>query len=288
MFGHAKSAESDRVGERSALLSIGRRSRPRAHFAWIEYLIEAWAIGCFMIAVGAVATLLEASSSPVHAFIQNAATRRVIMAAAMGITVSLLIYSPWGQRSGAHMNPAVTLAFLRLGKIKPRDALGYSVAQIGGALLGVYLVWAALGNLFSTPPVSFATTVPGSGGVLIAFLSELSMSALLMLAILESASRPQLARYTGLLAGFLVFVFISIEAPLSGTSINPARSIASAVPAHQWSAFWLYLLAPLLGMQLAATIFTGKTAANKIPCAKLCHSSKRPCIHCGFDPSLSK
>jgi aquaporin Z len=251
---------------------------------WQEYLIEAWALGCFMIMVGLIVTLLEASSSPLHRFIPDADLRRVIMAAAMGATAAGLIYSPWGQRSGAHMNPAVTLAFLRLGKITPRHALGYTLAQVVGGIVGVCLVWTVCGELFSTPPVSFVTTVPGERGVLVAFFAELAMSALLMLAILESASRPSLAPYTGIFAGILVFAFISVEAPLSGTSINPARSLASAVPAHQWTSFWIYILAPLLGMQLAAGVFVLRRPADKVPCAKLCHSSTQRCIHCGFQP----
>jgi aquaporin Z len=273
---------SDSTG---GLIDTGRQLPVRSGTReWPEYLIEAWALGCFMVAVGLIVTLLEASSSPLHRLLPDADVRRVMMAAAMGATASALIYSPWGKRSGAHMNPAVTLAFLQLGKITPRRALGYTLAQVTGGILGVYLVWTVCGELFSTPPVSFVTTVPGERGVLIAFLAELAMSALLMLAILESASRPRLAPYTGVFAGLLVFAFISFEAPLSGTSINPARSLASAVPAHQWTSFWIYILAPLLGMQLAAAFFVAGHPVDKVPCAKLCHSSTQRCIHCGFQP----
>jgi aquaporin Z len=277
-------AEGKRSDSRG-LIDTGRQLPVRLGTReWQEYLIEGWALGCFMVAVGAVVTLLEASSSPLHRFIPNADVRRVIMAAAMGATAAALIYSPWGKRSGAHMNPAVTLAFLHLGKITPRHALGYTLAQVAGGILGVYLVWTVCGELFSTPPVSFVTTVPGERGVIIAFIAELAMSALLMLAILESASRPRLAPYTGIFAGILVFAFISLEAPLSGTSINPARSLASAVPAHQWTSFWIYIVAPLIGMQWAAAFFVAKHAADEVPCAKLCHSSTQRCIHCGFQP----
>ena len=278
-------AEGKRSDSTGGLIDTGRQLPVRSGTReWQEYLIEAWALGCFMVAVGSVVTLLEASSSPLHRFIPNADVRRVIMAAAMGATAAALIYSPWGKRSGAHMNPAVTLAFLRLGKITPRHALGYTLAQVTGGILGVYLVWTVCGELFSTPPVSFVTTVPGGRGVIIAFFAELAMSALLMLAILESAARPRLARYTGIFAGILVFVFISLEAPFSGTSINPARSLASAVPAHQWTSFWIYIVAPLIGMQWAAALFVAKHAVEEVPCAKLCHSSTQRCIHCGFQP----
>jgi Major intrinsic protein len=100
--------------------------------------------------------------------------------------------------------------------------------------------WPSAG-FFGGPPMSFVTTVPREGAVLAAFLAELSMSALLMLTMLASISSRRFAAYTGLLAGFLIFAFISIEAPLSGTGINPARSLASAVLAHVWSSFFGFI-----------------------------------------------
>jgi aquaporin Z len=255
---------------------------------WQEFLIEGWALGCFMISIGLFAMLLEVSSSPLYGWIPNANLRRVLLGASAGITAAALIYSPWGQRSGAHMNPAVTLAFLRLRRITARRALGYVVAQALGGVAGVYLVWIAFGALFGSPPVSFVTTVPRDGAVLAAFIAELSMSALLMATLLASISSRRFAAYTGLMAGFLIFAFISVEAPLSGTSINPARSLASAVAAHEWASFWIYLVAPILGMQLAAGYFIVRGSAGRSCCAKLCHSSTQRCIHCGFQPDIAR
>ena len=127
--------ESKRSDGTGGLIDTGRQLSVRSGAReWQEYLIEAWALGCFMFVVGLIVTLLEASSSPLHGFIPDPGLRRVIMAAAMGATAAALIYSPWGKRSGAHMNPAVTLAFLRLGKITPRHALGYTLAQVSGGI----------------------------------------------------------------------------------------------------------------------------------------------------------
>src|SRR5262249_33277867 len=143
--------------------------------------------GTFMVSAGLVTALLESSASPLHGLIQSADQRRALIGAAMGLTAVGLIYSPWGQRSGAHMNPAVTLAFWRLGKIRLHHALGYVLAQTLGGLLGVCLVWAILGASFSGPPVSFVITVPGQAGVWVAFIAELGMASLMMLMVLSSA-----------------------------------------------------------------------------------------------------
>src|SRR5262249_24478054 len=160
-----------------------------------------------------------------------------LIGVAMGLTAIALIYSPWGKRSGAHMNPAVTLTFWMLGKIRGRDALGYAVAQFLGGLAGVGLVLAALGEHFAGPPVSYVATLPAHG-VTLAFVFEVAISCGLMSAVLAFSSHPRLAPYTGLAAGVLVACYVAFEAPYSGMSMNPARSFASAAPAGLWSSLW--------------------------------------------------
>jgi aquaporin Z len=86
---------------------------------WPEYLSEAAELGAFMLSAGAFTTLFEYPNSPVHQAIGDPFVRRTTIGIAMGLTALALIFSPLGKRSGAHMNPAVTLAFLRLGKVKP-------------------------------------------------------------------------------------------------------------------------------------------------------------------------
>lgn len=257
-------------------------SHPRAH--WPEYLIEAWALGVFMISAGAFTVLFEYPASPLHAALPDAGVRRLLIGAAMGLTAIGLIYSPWGRRSGAHMNPAVTLAFLRLGKIATRDAAFYLLAQFIGGTLGVLAVAALCGAAFIAPPVSCIVTVPGSAGPTVAFLAELFMAGLLMLVVLNASSSVRLAPLTGLFAGCLVCLYISVEAPLSGMGINPARSFASALPSGIWRDFWIYLTAPVIGMQLAAAAFLSTHRATQVPCAKLHHAAKERCIHCGQRP----
>lgn len=250
---------------------------------WREYLAEALGLGLFMVAAGLVATALDSPSSPAHQWIASADLRRVIAGIAMGLTAVGLIYSPWGKRSGAHMNPAVTLGFLFLRRIRARDALAYIAAQFAGGLVGVLLVAGLLGEAFSLPPVSFAATMPGTTGVAVAFGAELAISFALLFIILRVAAHPRHASRAGLVAGALVALYISVEAPLSGMSMNPARSFASAAPGGLWQNLWIYFVAPPLGMCLAAALFNRQQGAAA-PCAKLVHDLDIPCIHCGHQP----
>ncbi len=247
---------------------------------WPEYLIEAWALGTFMISAGIFATLLGSPSSAVAPVIPGTLRRTALIGFAMGLTAVALIHSPWGKRSGAHMNPAVTLTFLRLGKIRGWDALFYIIAQTLGGTLGVLIAAALLGSAFTSEPVSYATTRPGPAGPVVAFAAELSISCGLMLTVLLLSASARLTRFTGIAAGCLVALYISFESPLSGMSMNPARTFASAAPAALWDSFWIYLTAPLAGMLLAAQIFLLVRGPHRVACAKLLHPDTVRCIHC--------
>jgi len=249
---------------------------------WPEYLIEGTLLGLFMVSAALATALFEYPGSPVHSAIQNGAIRRALVGVAMGLTAVGLIYSPWGQQSGAHMNPATTLTFLRLGKVRPSDAIFYIAAQFAGGILGMVISTRLLGNIIAHPSVSYVVTIPGPAGAGIAFVSELVISAGMMFMVLWSSNTPRIARYTGLFAGALVFLYITFEAPFSGMSINPARSVASAVPSGIWTASWLYFAAPILGMLLAAETYRVTYGIGHVSCAKLNHQTRRRCIFCGF------
>ncbi|NOT35543.1 MAG: aquaporin family protein [Candidatus Eisenbacteria bacterium] len=233
-----------------------------------------------MISACAFTTLLEYPGSPWHAAIPNGDLRRALIGAAMGLTAIALIYSPFGRRSGAHMNPSVTLAFLRLGRIAPRDAAAYIAAQFAGGTLGVLASAALFGPWLASPEVHYVVTVPGPLGTGAAFATEFGMSFGLMALVLNVNASPRLMRWTGVFAGVTVALYIALLAPLSGMSINPARTFASAVPAHTWSAWWLYVLAPPLGMLAAAEGFRRTHAAPEAGCAKFHHAPGRSCIFC--------
>ena len=250
--------------------------RLRAH--WPEYLMEAAGLGLFMISATVVTAALEYPQSPYHAMIPDPVARRITIGIAMGLTAVGLIYSPWGTRSGAHLNPAVTLTFLRLGKIEGYDALGYVIAQTLGGWIGVLISGAAIGTAIEHPTVNYVVTVPGEPGVTVAFLAEAAISFGLMLAVLIASNHRRLGVFTGLIAGCLVALYISIEAPYSGMSMNPARTLASAVPANLWTAFWVYLTAPPLGMLLAAEVYVRGRGLKQVYCAKLHHQNGTRCI----------
>jgi len=251
---------------------------------WPEYLIEAWALGTFMVSAAVFTTLFEYPGSPLHAAIHDAGLRRALIGIAMGLTAIGLIMSPWGKRSGAHMNPAVTLAFWRLGKVAGIDALCYVVAQCMGGIAGVLLAGVVLHDAFTNAPIRSVATVPGASGVGLALAAELAISGLMMWTVLQVSSSRRFASLTAYAAGALVALFIAFEAPLSGMSMNPARSLASALPSGIWTGFWIYLVAPVLGMQLAAVGFQLWRGRREVACAKLLHARDQRCIHCGYQP----
>jgi aquaporin Z len=248
---------------------------------WPEYLIEAWALGTFMVSAALFTALLEYPGSPFHQLISAGHLRRALIGLAMGLTAIALIYSPWGQKSGAHMNPATTLTFLRLGKIMPWDAAFYITAQFVGGVCGVLFSKLLLGQILAHPSVRYVATVPGPAGAEIAFVAEAVIACGMMLMVLYATNTPKLARYTGVFAGILVTLYITFEAPLSGMSINPARTVASAVPSGIWTQGWIYFVAPVLGMFLAAQLYRGLNGSRHLACPKLHHGTTQRCIFCG-------
>lgn len=207
------------------------------------------------------------------------------MGAAMGLTAIAIIYSPLGQRSGAHMNPAVTLTFWRLGRVAGADAFFYIVAQMLGGVAGVLVARMVLGNALEHPAVNHVATLPGLPGVqghLLAWITEFAIAGVLMLVVLTASSSPRFAHFTGLIAGCLVATWILVESPISGMSMNPARSFGSALWAKVWDGFWIYLTAPPLAMLAAAEVHRRLPRARQVLCAKLHHQNHHRCIfRCG-------
>ena len=249
-----------------------------------EYLIEGALLGVFMVSACTFTIALEHPDAVAHRAIADPVVRRVLIGVAMGLTAMALIYSPWGRRSGAHMNPSLTLTFLRLGKVSGGDAAGYVAAQFVGGIAGVLVVGAAARMTAGHPAVHYAATVPGPQGGGRAFAGEFTISFLMMTMVLVTSNVATLARWTGVFAGLLVCTSISVEAPLSGMSMNPARTFASAVVAGEWRDIWIYFVAPPLGMLAAAECYVRARGLHRVYCAKLRHGRGVRCIfRCNYE-----
>lgn len=195
-----------------------------------------------------------------------------------------VVLSPLGQRSGGHINPAVTLAFWMKGQISTVDALCYAVAQTIGAVAGVYVV--ALVGGEAAKSVQLGITLPGEGySPAFAFGAEVVITFMLVFLILYCVNNPRFANKTPYLAGSLVAFLVFVEAPISGTSLNPARSFAPALLTENFAHNWIYWLAPPFGAVLAVLgfklLFDKKHRGG---CAKLYHTERYRCIFtdCGY------
>lgn len=264
------------------MTASGTLARWRRH--WPEYLAEAFGLGLFMVSACGFAVLLFAPGAPLVVTVPSVLARSALMGLAMGGTLVLNVYSPWGRRSGAHLNPAVTLTFFRLGKVAGADVAGYVAAQFAGGVAGTAVAVLLFRPAVADPAVNYVATLPGPRGLAVAFLAELAIAFLLMLMVLVVTGRERLAPFTGVLAGLLVALYITFEAPLSGMSMNPARTTGSAVFAHAWHGLWIYFTAPLLGMLGAAELTRLAPALRRAGCAKLHHDRRVRCIFCGHAP----
>jgi aquaporin Z len=248
---------------------------------WPEYFIEAWCLGTFMISACVFGVVLFNPNSPLSNW--SLMLRNMLMGTAMGTTAVAIIRSPLGRRSGAHFNPAVTLTFLRLAKINSRDAMWYIAFQFAGGVAGVLIAYLFLGRLLADSGVNFVATVPGSYGQGVAFIAEIVISFLMMTMILFTSNSNRFARFTPVFAGCLVALYITFESPVSGMSMNPARTFASAAVAGRWMSLWIYFLAPPIAMLAAAEFFVRTRGLHRVLCAKLDHYGASRCIfNCEF------
>ena len=254
----------------SGIDSLGRH--------WPEYGMEAAEVALYLFLTCIFASLLLYPASSVRHLVHSTIAVRALMGLAVGATVVAIVISPWGKQSGGHFNPALTLAFYRLGKMRTPDAVFYVVAQFSGAIGGVCIARYLMPDTVARHAIRYALTAPGDRGAAVAFVGELTISFVLMSTILVASNREKLSRYTPYLVGLLYAGFIILEAPLSGMSMNPARSFAPALHARYWHELWLYFTAPTLGMLVAAEVFLRTRSGAPPFCAKLHHSNNKRCI----------
>lgn len=265
-------------------------AQARNRVPWGAYAAEV-AGTFFMVAWGLSAVVFTMSSaSPVPALIPDYRIRLLATGILFASGGTLVIYSPLGQRSGGHLNPAVSLTFRMLGQIGTRDMILYSAAQSLGALGGAGLVRLLWGGWATDVEVGVTKPAPGMLPAEAAAV-ELLITWSLLWVILFFVGRPKLHRWTGLAAGAWVAFLVFTEAPVTGTSLNPARSLGPAVVADDYRDLWVYFAGPLGGAVLAALLWKPVLARGwrHLRCAKIYHTDRHPCHFpgCRFDRRLA-
>lgn len=191
--------------------------------------------------------------SPLSQIIPSAGGRRAVTGFLFGATGALITLSPLGRLSGAHINPVVTLAFWLIGRMKARHAVGYMASQLTGAVLGAapLLAWGVMGR-----SVAYGATVPGLAyGDMLALIGEVGTTFALVFGLFFFLRHRTLRAFTPALLPPLYAVMVWLEAPVSGTSTNPARTFGPAVISGDWRGWWIYWIGPLLGTAVAIAAY---------------------------------
>lgn len=221
---------------------------------WPEYGAEL--VGtALLVFVGLSAVVFDFGRGlPMSSWIPDHSTRLLITGLIFAGSGSLVAISPFGKLSGAHINPSVSLAFWAQGKMHIHDLFGYMLAQFLGATIGetlLVLLWRSYGA-----SVNNGMTLPRAGYPLwLVFLAEAMLTFLLVLLIFVFVSSHRLMHWTPLMTWLLVATMVWQEAPISGTSLNPARSFGPALLSWNWTDQWLYYIAPPLGALIAVGVY---------------------------------
>ena len=223
---------------------------------WPEYGSELLGTAFLVFIALSAVTFNFGSGSPLAAVLPNSSVRRLITGLMLAGSGPLMAISPLGKLSGAHLNPAVSLAFWLQGKMHQHDLVGYIASQFLGAALGaglVVLIWRE-----RAASVQNGVTVPGVGyPIWSVFLLEMGCTCLLVLAIFLFVSSHRLMRWTPLMTWMLVALIYWQAAPISGSSLNPARSFGPALVSWFWRDQWVYWVGPLIGGALAGALYSG-------------------------------
>ncbi len=221
----------------------------------VHYLQEALGLGIFMISACFFSAMLFSEKSSWYFFIPGEMMKNILMGLAMGLTALFIFYSPLTTPSGSQINPAVTITFLRLDKMCRYDALFFIIFQFIGGTVAVYIMQLLMGDMLTALPVNFAATVPGKYGTGWAAITEFSIAFITMSMVLYTSDNDKLKKYTRVFAACLVCIWVIVAGPISGFGMNPARTFASALPAHTWTAWWIYMIMPVMGMLSAAEFY---------------------------------
>jgi len=239
--------------------------------------MEAAEMAMLMLCICCAGSLLYGRNSAVANLGLSWLARSALMGAIVAGGTFIIIHSPFGRRSGAHFNPALTVAYFSLGRIHRWDAFGYVMAHFFGGIAGVFFAHQLLGANLSDFPVRYVITLPGRNGSIIAFIAEFITSFVLMEVVLLATNHRRLARYTPLFVALVTVFYYMLSMSISGYSVNPARSFSSALFAHVWQGIWIYFIAPGFGMLAAATLYRKVAGADRVYCAKVLHDFQSNC-----------
>jgi aquaporin NIP len=203
-------------------------------------------------AIAAFALVFAGCGAAVSNSVYDGALGQVGIALTFGLVVMAMIYAT-GHLSGAHINPAVTLAFTLTRHFPAREAAAYIAAQCAGAIAGAL----ALLAVWPDQPAQLGATVPAPGiGAGSALVYELVLTAILMFTIIAVATDT---RAVGAAAAIAIGGAVGLDAlfggPVTGASMNPARSLGPAIAAWEWRDFWIYVVGPVAGAALAALAY---------------------------------
>lgn len=245
---------------------------------WSEYGAELLGTA-FNILVGfSIITFNFGKGLPMERLIPAESPRLLINGLIFAGSGAIFAISPLGKLSGAHLNPCLSMAFWLQGKMHKKDLLGYIVGQFIGAILGTFLAVFLWGKYFVS--VNYSITLPGKGYPLwYVFLTEVFMTFLLVLSIFIFLTHHRLLRWTPVMVWLLVATMVWLGAPISGTSMNTARSIGPALAAWSWQHQWLYCIAPPIGALVAVGVFRLISMGEReVLTGKLFHVPNYRCI----------
>ena len=244
---------------------------------WRLFLSELVGTAVLLLGGLSVVIFMFGTGSPMERILPSVVFRQTTTGFLFGCVGTLITLSAIGKESGAHINPAVTLAFWLFQKLDTKTALGYVVAQLIGACVGCVplLAWGSMGR-----SIAFGATTPGKGYTIEAVLmGEIATTFALVSALCLFIGFRHLRRFTPFMIPFLYAVMVPLEASISGTSTNPARTFGPAVISGQWEGWWIYWVGPILGTIVAVLVLS--SLARRIEVAKLYHfeSDRRRIFH---------
>jgi aquaporin Z len=245
---------------------------------WAEYIAEV--IGTALVVFVGLSTAVFnfGEGLPMEQLIPDRGIRLLLTGVVFAGSGSLVAISPLGKLSGAHINPAVSLAFWIQGKMSQLDFIGYIVGQFLGGTIGAFLLEAVWGKYAAS--VNNGMTLPGTDySLLFVFSAEIYMTFLLVLSISVFLSSHRLMQWTPLMTWLLMTIMVWLGSPISGTSVNPARSFGPALVTWFWQDQWIYCLAPILGSLMAVGVFRQLSRGRRsILTGKLFHVPNYRCI----------